>query len=160
MWRPYRSHLVCHTFFNGDGKTGSSGGWQGCTFSKDLTGAGGVAPLLKDKWAFIVYSFDHATKLATFSMNGEKIKVMDFNLWPAGDPKTGAAGLKWAGVAPDVVNELAFGFIQSRAGTMWANETWGGYQYPTSNHFGGWLDEVRIYHRTLTETEIAAMYKP
>ena len=146
--------------FNGDGKTGANGGWQGWTFCKDLTGAGGVAALLKDKWAFVVYSFDHATKVATIYINGERMKAMDFNLWPAGDPKLGAAGFKYAGVEPDVVNELAFGFIQSRAGTMWASEPWGGYQFPTSNHFGGWLDEVRIYHRTLTETEIAAMYKP
>ena len=146
--------------FNGDGKTGANGGWQGWTFCKDLTGSGGVAALIKDKWAFVVISFDHLTKIATIYINGEKMKSMDFNLWPAGDPKTGAAGLKYAGVVPDVVNELAFGFIQSRAGTMWATEPWGGYQFPTANHFGGWLDEVRIYHRTLTETEIAAMYKP
>ncbi len=146
--------------FNGDGKTGSNGGWQGCTISKDLTGSGGVTPLIKDTWVFVVYSFNHSTKLATLYMNGEKMKVMDFNLWPVGDPKTGAAGLKYAGVAPDVVNELAFGFIQSRAGTMWATEPWGGYAIPTSNHFGGWLDEVRVYHRTLSDLEIAAMYKP
>ncbi len=146
--------------FNGDGKTGANGGWQGWTFCQDLTGSGGVAALLKDKWAFVVYSFDHATKIATIYINGAKMKSMDFNLWPAGDPKLGAAGLKYAGVEPDVINELAFGFIQSRGGTMWATETWGGYQFPTSNHFGGLLDEVRIYHRTLSETEIAAMYKP
>ena len=146
--------------FNGDGKTGANGGWVGWTFCQDLTGSGGVAALLKDKWALVVYTFDHATKVATIFINGAKMKSMDFNLWPAGDPKTGAAGLKYGGTAPDVINELAFGFIQSRGGTMWANETWGGYTFITANHFGGWLDEVRIYHRTLTETEIAAMYKP
>ena len=146
--------------FNGDGKTKDNGGWQGCTFCKDLTGSGGPEAILKDKWAFVVYNFDHTTKCANMYLNGEKMKVYNFNFWPVGDPKTGASGLVWAGLAPDVLPELAFGFVQSRGGTMWANEPWGGYQFPTSNHFGGSLDEVRIYHRTLTETEIAAMYKP
>jgi len=147
-------------WFPGDGKTGSNGGWQGWTFCKDLTGSGGVQALLKDKWAFVVCTFDGPTKVATMFINGEKMKAFDFNLWPAGDPKLGVKGMKYGGVEPDVLNELAFGFIQSRGGTMWATEPWGGYQYPTANHFGGWLDEVRIYHRTLSETEIAAMYKP
>ena len=147
-------------WFPGDGKTGANGGWQGWTFCKDLTGSGGVAALIKDKWAFVVCTFQASTKVATMYINGEKMKSMDFNLWPAGDPKLGVKGMKYGGHTPDVVNELAFGFVQSRAGTMWATETWGGYQYPTSNHFGGWLDEVRIYHRPLTDVEISAMYKP
>jgi hypothetical protein len=148
------------TWFNGDGKTGANGGWQGWTYCKDLTASGGVDGLIKDKWAFIVCMYDGAAKVGTMYINGEKMKAFDFNLWPAGDVKTGVKGMKYGGKTPDVVNELAFGFIQSRAGTMWATEPWGGYQYPTANHFGGWLDEVRIYHRTLTETEITAMYKP
>jgi hypothetical protein len=147
-------------WFPGDGKTGANGGWQGWTYCQDLTGSGGVAALLKDKWAFVVCVYDHASKVGTMYINGNKMKAQDFNLWPAGDPKTGVTGLKYGGHTPDVVNELAFGFIQSRGGTMWANETWGGYQYPTSNHFGGYLDEVRVYHRVLTEVEISAMYKP
>ncbi len=147
-------------WFPGDGKTGANGGWQGWTFCKDLTGSGGVEGLIKDKWTFVVCTYDGPTKVGTMYINGEKMKAFDFNLWPVGDVKLGVKGLKYAGVTPDVVNELAFGFIQSRAGTMWATEPWGGYQFPTANHFGGWLDEVRVYHRTLSETEIAAMYKP
>lgn len=147
-------------WFPGDGKTGANGGWQGWTYCQDLTGSGGVANLLKDKWAFVVCTYDHATKLATMYINGEKMKQQDFNLWPAGDPKLGVQGLKYGGKTPDVVNELAFGFIQSRGGTMWATEPWGGYTIPTANHFGGWLDDVRIYHKVLTPTEISAMYKP
>jgi hypothetical protein len=147
-------------WFPGDGKTGANGGWQGWTFCKDLTGSGGVASLLKDKWAFVVCNYQSSTKVGTMYINGEKMKAFDFNLWPVGDVKTGVKGMKYGGKTPDVVNELAFGFIQSRAGTMWDTEPWGGYDFATANHFGGWLDEVRIYHRALTETEIAAMYKP
>jgi hypothetical protein len=147
-------------WFPGDGKTGANGGWQGWTFCKDLTNSGGVEGLIKDKWAFVVCTFDGPTKVATMYINGEKMKAFDFNLWPAGDVKTGVKGMKYGGKEPDVLNELAFGFVQSRGGSMWASEAWGGYQFPTANHFGGWLDEVRVYHRTLSEVEIAAMYKP
>jgi hypothetical protein len=147
-------------WFPGDGKTGANGGWQGWTFCKDLTSSGGVAGLLKDKWAFVVCTYNGASKIGTMYINGEKMKAQDFNLWPDGDAKKGVKGLKYGGKTPDVVNELAFGFIQSRAGTMWATEPWGGYNFTTANHFGGWLDEVRVYHKTLSETEISAMYKP
>jgi hypothetical protein len=147
-------------WFPGDGKTGANGGWQGWTFCKDLTSSGGVAGLMKDKWAFVVCTYNGASKIGTMYINGEKMKAQDFNLWPDGDPKKGVKGLKYGGKTPDVVNELAFGFIQSRAGTMWATEPWGGYNFPTANHFGGWLDEVRVYHKTLSETEISTMYKP
>jgi hypothetical protein len=59
---------------------------------------------------------------------------------------------------PDVNNDLAFGFIQSRAGSMWANEPWGGYTFPGANHFKGQLDDIRIYHKTLSPVEIQLMY--
>ena len=62
-------------------------------------------------------------------------------------------------VLPEVVNELAFGFIQSRAGTLWDGESWGGYEFPGANHFQGQLDDVRIYHKALTAAEIDLMYK-
>jgi hypothetical protein len=145
-------------WFPGDGVTGANGGWQGWTFCKDLTGSGGVAALLKDKWASIVCTYNSATRVATMYINGEKMKAFDFNLWPAGDVKQGVVGLKWGGVAPEVLNELAFGFVQSRGGTLWATEPWGGYTFPTSNHFGGLLDDVRIFHKALTEQEITLMY--
>jgi hypothetical protein len=91
-------------------------------------------------------------------INGEKMKAFDFDLWPDGDAKRGVVGLKYGGVAPEVVNELAFGFIQSRAGTLWDGEPWGGYDFPGANHFGGWLDDVRVFHKVLSETEISLMY--
>lgn len=146
-------------WFNGSGQYNANGGWQGWTFCKDLTGSGGVAALLKDKWAHVVCTYDATTKIGTMYINGEKMKAQDFNLWPTGDPKTGVKGLKYGGVTPDVYPTLAFGFIQSREGTMWATEPWGGYNFPTSNHFGGWLDDIRIFHKAITETEVSLMYQ-
>jgi hypothetical protein len=90
------------------------------------------------------------------------MREFDFNLWTndagAKTDKAFVTGLKYNGTAPDVVNELAFGFVQSRAGTMWDNEPWGGYGITTSNHFKGSLDDVIIYHRPLTAAEVGLMY--
>jgi hypothetical protein len=145
-------------WFPGDGVTGQNGGWQGWTFCKDLTGSGGVAAIIKDVWANVVCVYNSTERTGTMYINGEKMKQFDFDLWPAGEAKLGVVGLKYGGVAPEVVNELAFGFIQSRAGTLWDGEPWGGYDFGTANHFGGLLDDVRIYQRVLSEDEISLMY--
>jgi len=146
--------------FNGDGLYNNNPllGWKACTFCKLLspTPAEGMVALLKDKWASIVFVFNGPTKVATLYINGEKMKEEDFNL---ADPTLNAAtGLIWNGSAPDVYPRLAFGFIKSRQGTLWATQPWGGYTLPTSNHFGGQLDDVRIFHRALSATEIDLMY--
>ena len=145
-------------WFPGDGKTYANGGWQGWDFCKDLTGSGGVEGLIKDKWANIVCEYNSATKQGIMFINGEKMKSFDFDLWPDGDAKRGVTGLKYGGVAPEVVNKLAFGFIQSRDGQLWDTESWGGYDFTTSNHFKGQLDDIRIYHKVLTGDEILLMY--
>jgi hypothetical protein len=145
-------------FFNGDGKTRDNGGWQGWDFSKDLTASGGVDGLLKDKWANVVCVYNGATRQGTMYINGEKMKSFDFDLWPDGDVKRGVTGMKYGGVAPEVVNKLAFGFVQSRDGQLWDVEPWGGYDFPTANHFKGQLDDVRIYNKVLTDNEVRLMY--
>lgn len=145
-------------WFPGDGKTKDNGGWQGWTFCKDLTGSGGVAGLLSNKWAQVICTYAASTKLATMYINGEKMKQFDFNLWPAGDAKLGVTGLKWGGVAPDVYNDLALGFVQSRRGTMWAAEPWGGYAQAGANHFKGQLDDIRIFNKAVTPAEVTLMY--
>ena len=145
--------------FNGDGLYNNTAqGWKACTFCKLLTPtpAEGMAALIKDKWASVVILFEGSTKIATMYINGEKMKEEDFTL--ADPPLNAAIGLKWNGVAPEVYPRLAFGFVQSRQGTKWATQPWGGYTLPTSNHFGGQLDDVRIFHRALTATEIDLMY--
>jgi hypothetical protein len=145
--------------FKGDGLyNNTSEGWKACTYCKLLTPspAEGMVALLKDKWASVVITFNGTTKTETMYINGEKMKEEDFDL---ADPTLNAAtGLKWNGVPPEVYPRLAFGFIQSRQGTLWASQPWGGYKIPTSNHFGGQLDDVRIFHRALTATEIDLMY--
>ena len=145
-------------WFPGDGGNKDNGGWQGWEFCKDLRTTGGVAGLLKDKWTHVVCKYESSTKRGSMYINGEKMKVFNFNLWPDGDAKRNVTGLKYGGTAPETVNELAFGFIQSRAGTLWDTEPWGGYDFPTSNHFKGQLDDIRIFHKALTETEIQLMY--
>jgi hypothetical protein len=144
--------------FAADGKDKDNGGWQGWEDRIDLTASGGLPAILKDKWVHVVYSFNKDTKKTTLYFNGQVIQIANFNLWPAGDDKTKVTGTKYGGAAPDVVNELAFGFIQSRAGTMWDAEPWGGYDIATANHFRGQLDDVIIYHKVLTPAEITSMY--
>lgn len=145
--------------FNGDGLYNNNpSGWKACTFSKLLspTPAEGMVALIKDKWVSIVFVFNGPTKVATMYINGEKMKEEDFNL---ADPTLNAAtGLKWSGLPPEVYPRLAFGFIKSRQGTLWATQPWGNYNLTTSKHFGGLLDDVRIFHRALTATEIDLMY--
>ena len=145
--------------WNGDGKNKDNGGWQGWTLNKDMTGSGGISSLLQDKWAHVVCTFNSATKVATMYMNGEAVKAQDYNLWPATSKFVKATGMLYGGKAPDVVNELAFGFIQSRAGTMWDTEPWGGYALPGANHFKGQLDDVRIFNKCITAAEVDLMYK-
>lgn len=136
----------------------NNGGWQGWDYAKSLTDAEMVA-MLKDKWLNVVYTYNGAEKQGILYYNGVKMKSFDFDLWPAGDAKLGIKGLKYGGVTPDVANELALGFVQSRAGTMWDAEPWGGYDFPTANHFRGQLDDLRFYHKALTAAEIDLMYK-
>ena len=136
----------------------SNGGWMGWEYARNVSRDDMIA-MLKDNWVHVTLTHDGAAKKSTLYYNGERMKVVNFNLWPEGDIKRGVTGLIWDGQAPDVVNEMAFGFIQSRAGTMWDNEPWGGYDFPGANHFQGELDEIKIYHKVLTETEIRLMYE-
>ena len=86
------------------------------------------------------------------------MKAQDFNLWPITDKQIKCTGMKYGGHTPDVVNELAFGFIQSRAGTMWDTEPWGGYALPGANHFKGQLDDIRIFNKAVSAAEVQLMY--
>ncbi|MFA5417702.1 MAG: LamG-like jellyroll fold domain-containing protein [Bacteroidales bacterium] len=142
-------------WFNGDGKTGDNGGWQGWTFCKNLSTSGGVQGLLADKWAAVTCTYDAATKVGTMYINGEKMKAQDFNLWPDDDAKRNVTGLKYAGVAGN--NHLALGFIQDKNDPT-ITDGWADYNDPSNNHFKGQLDDLRFYHKALTETEIELMY--
>ena len=145
-------------YFAGDGKTKDNGGWQGWTYCKDLTASGGVAALLKDRWAHVVCVYNSSTKVGAMYINGELMKAQDFDLWPYGDSKTGAVGLKYGGQEPTVYDKFALGFIQSREGTLFKEYDWGNYDLPTSNHFEGLLDNLHIFHSALTNSQILALY--
>jgi hypothetical protein len=144
-------------WFNGaaTATTKDNGGWQGWTFCKDLTGSGGLAAVIKDKWALITCTYNSVTKVGTMYINGEKMKSQDFNLWPALDKKLGVTGLKYNGTATG--NILAFGFIQGRADKS-ITDDWADPTKPDMNHFKGLLDDVRIFKKALTANEILLMY--
>jgi len=144
-------------WFPSEATDASNGGWQGWDFAKSLTATQMMA-ILKDNWVQVTLTYNAESKKTTLYYNGEKMKSYDFNLWPDADAKKTATGVTFAGTAPEVVNEFAFGFIQSRAGTMWDAESWGGYDFPDAQHFKGQLDDVKVYHKTLTANEIKLMY--
>jgi len=142
---------------DGEGKTKDKGDWQGWTFSKDF-GTTTMSPVIKDVWANYVFVYNASAKTGTVYLNGEKIKEQDFDLWPDGTNQRFTTGLKWRGTMPDVQNELALGFIQTRAGSMWDAEPWGGYDQPGANHFHGLMDDLLIYHKVLTAGEVSTLY--
>ncbi|MCK9447930.1 MAG: LamG-like jellyroll fold domain-containing protein [Bacteroidales bacterium] len=144
-------------WFPAEATYNETGGWMGWDFAKSIP-LDDMISMLKDKWLQVIYTFDGAMKKGTLYYNGEKMKSFDFNLWPEEDIKRTVVGMKYAGQMPDVKNDLAFGFIQSRAGSLWSEEPWGGYNFPDANHFKGLLDDVRVFHKVLTETEIQLMY--
>jgi hypothetical protein len=146
-------------WFNGAGEYNGNGGFKGWTFCKLLTPtpAEGMQAYLKDSWTHVVCVYDAPTRIGTMYFNGEKMKEQDFDLYDP--PLNAATGLIWSGDGVEVVNELAFGFIKSREGTLFGNYPWGNYDLPTANHFGGWLDNVRIFHTALTAQEIDLMYQ-
>jgi len=144
--------------FAGDGKTGANGGPSGWAYCADLTSTGGVAALLKDKWAFITCTYNSSTRVGTLYINGAVMKEQDFNKWPAGDPAQTITGLKYGGSTPFQEAVLAMGFFHSAGSTAYSSTSWGNYYSPYANHFRGLLDEVRIFHSAVTKSEVAQMY--
>lgn len=144
------------TWWNGDGKTKDNGGWQGSTFNKDVSGAGGVGAIFGNQWTHVVCVYDATAKVGSMYVNGEKTREWDFNLWPDGDAKRTTTGVKYAG-NPAPGNELAFGFFQARENRV-ITDTWADYSNPDNNHFKGLLDDVRIFSVPLTQTEVSLMY--
>lgn len=144
-------------WFPSEATDANNGGWQGWDYARSLT-VEEMQAKLKDNWLHVTYTYDGDDRKGTLYYDGEIMKSFDFDLWPEGDAKRTVTGMTYAGQEPDVVNELAFGFIHSREGTMWDNEPWGGYDFETANHFKGQLDDIKIYHKVLTETEIQLMY--
>ncbi|MFT5166755.1 MAG: hypothetical protein ACI8P3_001987 [Saprospiraceae bacterium] len=145
-------------FFNGDGQDNTNGGWQGHPFRADLSGNGGVAAVLKDKWTHVLFSHNAATKIGTLYLNGEVMQIQDFNLWPDTDPKHTITGVAYGGSPGDVEPILAFGFVKSINSPMWADTPWGDYAKITSNHFKGDLDDVRIFSAPFSADDVSTLY--
>ena len=145
-------------FFNGDGMNKDNGGWQGIVTEADLTSSGGPAGLLAEKWAHFVVTFDAATELRSMYINGQLMETDDYHLWPDGDPFQTCTGLMFEPGATDLGPNFVFGFASDPSSTFWADTDFGNYANPDANHFKGMLDDVRIYHRALTQDEITAMY--
>jgi hypothetical protein len=144
-------------WLDGVGDTKDNGGWMGWTFSKNLiaNSGTGVNGLLAQKWAHIVCTYDHTTKLATMYINGQKMKEQDYNLYIAPNSMHLATGLKFAGTPAN--KSLVFGFIQDKVSPT-LPDAWADYTIPANNHFKGLLDDVAIYHTVLTPTLITLMY--
>lgn len=140
-----------------EGSTKDNGGWQGWTFAKDLVSNNGtgVNGLLAQKWAQVVCTYDHTTKIGTLYINGQEMKAQDFNLYGATHPLYMATGLKFAGNAGN--NSLVFGFIQDKMDPT-IPDGWADYNDPANGHFQGLLDDVAIYHSVLSPTIITQMY--
>jgi len=144
-------------WLDGVGDTKDNGGWMGWTFSKNLiaNSGTGVNGLLAQKWAHIVCTYDHTTKLATMYINGQKMKEQDYNLYIAPNSMHLATGLKFAGTPAN--KSLVFGFIQDKVSPT-LPDAWADYTIPANGHFKGLLDDVAIYHTVLTPTLITLMY--
>jgi len=140
-------------WFPGDGQTKDNGGWKGWTYCQDLRTSGGVPFLISNKWANIVCRFTSSTKIATMYINGTKMKEQDYNLYDA--PMTTATGLVYNGATGN--NTFVFGFIQDKSNPT-IPDSWADYTIPTNSHFKGLLDNVKVFHKSLTEQEIQLMY--
>jgi hypothetical protein len=107
--------------FDGDGLTKDNGGWRGCIFSK---AEDALADILKDEWFLFTYVYNSTSRERSMFLNGELVKREDFDLWLDDDgepyPETTIIGLKYDGTEPETYPELTFGFVHSRAGSLWA----------------------------------------
>ncbi len=132
-------------------------GWQGWTYDKDVTDAGGLAAIMKDKWTHVLCTYDAATKIGAMYINGELVKSQDFNLYGDTHALYGATGMGYNG-NPAPGDRLAFGFIQGSADMSvtddWANPI----GFPDNNHFKGLMDDVRFFNAAFSADDVEALY--
>jgi hypothetical protein len=132
-------------------------GWMGWTFDQDVSAAGGLAGIIKDKWAHVVCTYNATTKIGAMYINGVLRKSQDFNLYGTGHPMLGTVGLTYSG-NPAPGDRLAFGFIQGSENRTvtddWANPI----GTPDNNHFKGLMDDVRIFHAAFSAADVTTLY--
>ena len=147
---PVQSTDAEDTWYNGE-----ANGWQGSTFAKVLPNSTSI--YFKDKWAHVVWIYNSGAKVGSMYINGDKTRSWDFNLWPSGEAKKGALGVKFAGNLTGGGNKLALGFIQGSLNRI-ITDTWADYADPLNNHFKGVMDDVRIFKVALTASEVTTLY--
>ena len=156
--RPTRRDTVTDDLFtNGDGGMKDNGGWQGWEFAKLYPAAqGGIKAVLKDKWVHVISTFEPSTTRWTLYINGEKAKVVKWDLWPTGDAQQFVTGYL-PRVNSAFSSKLAFGFGQARD-SKFENPGYGNFDIAGNNHFKGWLDDVRFLNATFSDADAAALY--
>ncbi|MEZ4996438.1 MAG: LamG-like jellyroll fold domain-containing protein [Bacteroidales bacterium] len=122
-------------------------GWQGWTYAKSLTAAEMIAKL-KDNWYHVVYTYNAPTKVGTLYFDGVKMKSFDFNLWPDGDAKRGVTGSNMQVMF--LTKKVGSGVHPGRNNRT-ISDDWADYANPANNHFKGQLDDIRIWHKAITE---------
>jgi len=143
-----------------------AGGIENATvFNQDFDSAG-LKQRLDNTWAHIAMTFTDSTKTRTLYINGEKMYQQELGLLD--NPKVNPGLRPLAKVTslvfvPDTIiparydDKLVFGFWQSKESIFGGAP--GSYSNRDANHFQGLLDDVRIFKRALTETEVSLIYE-
>ena len=143
--------------FAGTGLTKDNGGWQGCTFNKQIAPGSVGTVYLKNKWVQMVYTYDANKQLNTMYLNGEQVVQNSFALWPTTDLKHTISGVRFAGNLTGGGNKLALGFIQGSKNRI-ITDSWADPDDTFSNHFKGLMDDLRFFKVALTQAEITTLY--
>ncbi|HYG01847.1 MAG TPA: Ig-like domain-containing protein [Chryseosolibacter sp.] len=157
-------------FFNADGTTDAETGLDIATTVDEDFGRTGVRTAMNN-WAHVVFVFSGADKVRSIYLNGELVMEQDYKLLAgSGDvgvePFADVIGLAFTpsvagpGQADYYDNKWNFGFWTSSTSTF---PSWGAgccqYAGTDNNHFKGLLDDVRFFHRAISEEEVELMYE-
>lgn len=134
---------------DGTGNTGFAG-W---TFSKDY-GENGLKDVIHDQWTHFVFQYDSESRIGRVYINGELAKRQNFNEYPSDNPFYQANDLTFNS-QEGLGENLAIGYYADRSTTIYP---WADYSDTSTNHYAGLMDDIKIYHKVLTETEIQLMY--
>ena len=142
-------------FINADGQTRDNGGWIGVEFEKEITG--GLASVFPGKWVHVIFTYDGSTNKRSLFLNGELIERDDLTM------PSGTMNFKGFKFDPSTSGEtigtgLAFGFGYDRQTTLWNMTGFGNYNSATSNHFKGWLDDIRFFSAAYTDSDALTLY--
>jgi hypothetical protein len=142
-------------FVIANGEDAANGGWEAIEVRANITG--GLKTLLAQKWAHVVITYDSEENKRSLYVNGQLIERDNLNI-PSDLSTVNGLTFDPSGSADVIGDKLAFGFPFDRSTTMWKDEPWGGYSFPTANHFKGALDDVRFFDAALSEAEVLTLY--